>query len=80
MIIYCGYLFKRSIGVFSFGWCGSVIIYCGYLFKRSIGVFSFGWFLISILKWFSFCDRRAKDFKVLKYLFVNIFVLLLIEK
>ena len=57
--------------------CGN---YCGYLFKQSIGVFSFGWFLISILKWFSFCDRRAKEFKVLKYLFVNVIVLLLIEK
>ena len=39
----------------------------------------FGWVLIDILKCISFYDRRAKEFKVLKY-FVNIFVLFLIEK
>ena len=60
----------------------SVVIYCKYSFKGLNGEFSFGWWLIVILKWFSFCDRRAKELKVLKYFFVNIhkFVLLLIEK
>ena len=47
--------------------------------KRLIGGFSFGWFLTVMLKCISFCDRRAKEFKVSKY-FVNIFVLFLIEK
>ena len=46
--------------------------------NRIIGGFSFDW-LIVILKCFSFCDRRAKEFKVSKY-FVNILVLFLIEK
>ena len=50
-----------------------MVIYCGYPFKQLIGGFSFGWFLIVILKWISFCVRRAKEFKVLKCL-VNIFV------
>ena len=36
-------------------------------FKLLIGGFSFGWFLIVTLKCFSFCDRRAKEFKVSKY-------------
>ena len=47
--------------------------------KWLIGGFSFSWFLIVILQCISFCDRRTKEFKVLKY-FVNIFVLFLIEK
>ena len=47
--------------------------------KRLIGGFSFGWFLIVILKCISFCDRRAKEFKVSEN-FANIFALLLIEK
>ena len=47
--------------------------------KRLIGGFSFDWFLIAILKCISFCDQRAKEFKVSKY-FVNIFILFLIEK
>ena len=47
--------------------------------KRLIGGFSFGWTLIDILKCISFCDRRAKNFKVLKCL-VIIYVLFLIEE
>ena len=46
---------------------------------RLISGFSFGCFLIVILKWFSFCVRRAKELKVLKCL-GNKFALLLIEK
>ena len=63
------------------------MLFCGELLwivsatriKRSIGGFSFGWFLIVILKCISFCDRRAKEFKVWS-IFVSIFVLFLIEK
>ena len=47
--------------------------------KRSVGGLSFGWFLIYILKCFSFCVRRAKEYKVLKCL-VNIFVQFVIER
>ena len=48
--------------------CGGLLrIISGTRIKRLIGGFSFGWFLIVILKCFSFCDRRAKEFKVLKY-------------
>ena len=47
--------------------------------KRLISGLSFGWFLVVILKWFSFCVRRAKEVKVLKCL-VNIFALFLIKK
>ena len=46
--------------------------------KQLIGGFSSGWFLIVVIKCFSFCDRRAKEFKVSRPL--NIFVLFLIEK
>ena len=53
----------------------SVVIYCGF-YKRLISGVSFGCFVIVILKCVVFCDRRAKEFGVLKCS-VNIFVLFL---
>ena len=58
-------------------WC-SVVIYCGF-YLRLFGGFSFGCFLIYVLKCFSFCVRRAKEFKVFKCL-VNILVQFVVEK
>ena len=49
----------------------SVVIYCGF-YQRLIGGFNFGCFLIVVLKWFIFCDRRAKELEVLKYISVNV--------
>ena len=48
--------------------------------KRSIDRYSFSdWFLINILEYIAWCDRRGKEFKVSKY-FVNISVLFFIKK
>ena len=48
------------------------VLFCGDLLwiisvtriKRLIGGFNFDWFLIAILKCISFCNQRAKEFKV----------------
>ena len=64
--------------------CCTGVVYCGLLTRQELSgqlvdLIFFGWVLIDILKCISFCDRRAKQFKVLNC-FVNIFVLFLIEK
>ena len=60
--------------------CGDLLRFVGVTSVRQLfGGFSFGCFLVVMLKCFHFCDRRAKEFKVLKH-FMNTFVLFLIEK
>ena len=49
--------------------------------RRLFGGFSFGCFLIVIFKSFSFCDRRAKEFKVLKCLVnIHVYIRFVMEK
>ena len=52
----------------------SVMVYCGLSARQELSgqlvdLIFFGWILIDILTCISFCDRRAKEFKVLcKYI------------
>ena len=56
-----------------------MVIYCDKNLSGQLVDFSFGWFLIVILKYISYRDRRAKELDVLKC-WVNILVLFLIEE